>query len=170
MANRRNVYLKMKPLEEARALFLDHFDWSDCLGVEEIPTVDASGRITAGPIYARFSSPSYHCAAMDGFALRAADTYGANERTPVELPLGAAAFPVNTGDPLPEATDAVVMIEAVTPLGDARIRLEEPVFPWQHVRSVGEDIVATEMLFPSHQRLSPYSLGALLAGAAPEPP
>jgi putative molybdopterin biosynthesis protein len=164
MTTKRNIYLTMKPLAEARKLFLDHFDWASILDTEEIIAADTAGRITAAPLFARFSAPSYHCAAMDGFALKAADTYGANERAPVELTLDKGAFPVNTGDPLPSATNAVVMIEAVTVVQNASIRLEEPVFPWQHVRSVGEDIVATEMLFPRHHRISPYSIGALLAG------
>jgi len=164
MNDKRNVYLDMKPLAAARALFLDRFDWSTALTAEDVTVSDAVGRVLSEPVYARQSAPTYHGAAMDGIAVRARDTYGASDIDPIDLTVGDGAVFVNTGEPVPEGRDAVVMIEQVQVLGDDRVRIEAPAFPWQHVRKVGEDIVATEMLFPRHHRIGPRCTGALLAG------
>jgi len=159
---KRRVYLQMKPLEEARRIFLDRFTPGALLSEEEIPSASASGRVTSRPVTAGFSSPSFHSAAMDGFAVRARDTFGADEDLPVLLQIPAQAVPVNTGQPLLEEMDAVVMIEHVSPASGS-IEIRRPVYPWQNVRKVGEDIVATELLFPSLHVLAPYDLGALLS-------
>ena len=164
MKHKRNVYLEMKPLAEARALFLDRFDWNTALATEELKVEDAVGRILAEPVYARLSAPTYHGAAMDGIAVRAQNTYGASDAAPVELAVGEDAVFVNTGEPIPAGKNAVIMIENVQILDDDRVSIEAPAFPWQHVRKVGEDIVATEMLFARHHRIGPYCTGALLAG------
>ena len=163
----RNVYLAMKSLAEARALLLDRFDWGSVLGWQRIPVAQAVGRVLAEPVVAALSSPSYHGSAMDGVALVASDTFGASEAAPRDLPLGPRAQLVNTGDVLPAGCDAVVMIEHVQLL-DARVRIEAPAHPWQHVRRVGEDIVASEMLFTRHHRVGPYCVAALLAGGVLE--
>jgi putative molybdopterin biosynthesis protein len=154
----------MKPLAEARAIFLARFPWSAALAAEEVAVADAIGRILAEPVYARLSAPTYHGSAMDGIAVRARDTYGASDIAPVELAVGEGAVYINTGEPVPEGKNAVIMIEHVQVLDNDRVRIEAPAFPWQHVRKVGEDIVATEMLFPRHHRVGPYCTGALLAG------
>jgi putative molybdopterin biosynthesis protein len=163
MKNKRNVYLEMKPLAEARALFLDRFNWTAALGSEEVAVEYAVGRILAEPVHARLSAPTYHGAAMDGIAVRAQDTYAASDSAPVDLTVGPGAVFVNTGEPIPDGKNAVIMIEHVQVLEDDRVRIEAPAYPWQHVRKVGEDIVATEMLFPRHHRMGPYCTGALLA-------
>ncbi len=166
MKSKRNVYLEMKELEEARSLFLDRFDWSKLGGTEVVPVADAVGRVLAEPVPAALSSPTYHGAAMDGFAVRAEATYGASDLEPMDLRVGDSAHPVNTGDVLPPGTDAVIMIENVQLDSEdvKRVRIEAPAYPWQHVRKVGEDIVATEMLFTRNHRVTPYCVGALLAG------
>jgi putative molybdopterin biosynthesis protein len=99
---------------------------------------------------------------MDGYALRARDTYGASDATPVRL-TGASAHPVDTGDPLPEGTDAVIMIEHVETVSPSEIEIRAAAFPWQHVRKVGEDIVAGELLLPRQHVLRPADVGSLLA-------
>ena len=65
---------------------------------------------------------------------------------------------------MPENTDAVIMIEHVHVLDKNRLEIEAPAFPWQNVRKVGEDIVATELLFPQNHVITPYCLGALVSG------
>ncbi len=165
--HRRNVYLRMTGLAEARALLSERF--AAVLDAEEVPVAEAVGRVLAQAVHARVSAPSYHGAAMDGFAVLAEQTFGASEASPMDLALGLRAHPVNTGDVLPGGTDAVVMIEHVQVL-DAAIRIEAPAFPWQHVRRVGEDIVATEMLFARHRRVRPTCVGALMAGGIFEVP
>ena len=160
----RNVYLRMKPLPEARRLFLDRFDFPAMLESELVPVTEAVGRVLAEPVYARFSAPGYHASAMDGIALAASSSYGASEAAPVELVVGEQTWPVNTGDVLPPGCDAVVMIEGVERVDAQRVRIEAAAFPWQHVRRAGEDIVATEMLFVRGHRVTPVDTGALLAG------
>ena len=160
----RNVYLKMKTLEEARRIVRERLAHLRRLGSETVPAPEAVGRVLASPVFAALSAPSYHAAAMDGVAVKAEMTYGASEGHPKDLAVGRDAFFVNTGNVLPAGTDAVIMIENVQVKGERRAVIEAPAFPWQNVRKIGEDIVATELLFPRHHRITPYCLGALLTG------
>ena len=166
---KRNVYLQMKTLEDARNLWSEKTSACRCT-VEVIPTVLALGRVLAQPITARSSVPHYHGAAMDGIAVKARDTFGASEVQPLRLVLGETAHEVDTGDSLPPETDAVIMVEYLSPVGDGEVEIRSAAFPWQHVRKVGEDIVAGELLLPQHHRLRPADMGALLAGAVQEVP
>ncbi|MFP3868647.1 MAG: molybdopterin biosynthesis protein [Desulfobacteraceae bacterium] len=160
---KRHIYLKMKPVDEARELFLSQFDLDHYLAPEEVATVAALDRVTAAPVLARLSSPHYHSAAMDGYAVAAALTFGATIDQPRQLHLGQEAFPVNTGNRLPPGTDAVIMVEQVNPIDAENIEIEAAAHPWQHVRRVGEDLVAGEMVLPEKTVISPYAQGALLA-------
>jgi putative molybdopterin biosynthesis protein len=164
MERKRNIYLQMKPLEEARKIVRERFPAPEPPPTEWVPTPDAVGRILAQPVFARLSAPGFHAAAMDGIAVKAEDTFGASESEPRPLTIGREAVPINTGHVLPPGTNAVVMIEQVNDLGDGRVAIDAPAFPWQHVRRMGEDIVATELLFPRNHAVSAYCVGALLAG------
>jgi len=157
-------FVRDVPLEEAvRA-------WAEARAAEGCPErvdpvsvalADALGRVTAEPIWAVRSSPAYDAAAMDGIAVRAADTVGASESRPLWLASGAFED-VDTGDPLPTGRDTVVMREHVHRVGDqAEIRAATP--PYQHVRSVGEDVAATELLLPAGHRLRSFDLAAAAA-------
>jgi putative molybdopterin biosynthesis protein len=165
----RTRYLNKKSLAETLALFVDGLPIHP-RSVEVVRVEDSLQRITAAPIIARISAPHYHGAAMDGIAVRAADTFGASEAQPVELevasrPAGRArpcAY-VDTGQALPAWANAVVMIENVYPVADGRVAIRAAAAPWQHVRLVGEDIVATEPLLPRGHCIRPFDLGALLA-------
>lgn len=130
---------------------------------ETIPAIEALGRVTAEPLHAKLSSPSFHTAAMDGFAVNAEDTFGAGPDRPLQLQIGQNAWPVNTGRPIPQGTNAVIMIENVNFLTENVLEIEQGVVPWKHVRRVGEDFVASEMIFPGFHLLTPYDLGALIA-------
>jgi putative molybdopterin biosynthesis protein len=164
MNHQRNVYLKMKTLEEARELLFNTFQPADPPLSETVSVPDAVGRVLAEAVFAELSSPSFHAAAMDGIAVLAENTFGAGESRPKQLTIGKDAFYVNTGHVLPESANAVIMIEHVQIIGENQVQIEAPVFPWQHVRKMGEDIVATELLFPRNHRITPYSIGALLSG------
>ena len=164
MSDDRNIYLNMKTLKEAQEILLKEFPLSDVLSNEFLSVPDAVGRVLAEPVTASLSSPNYHLSAMDGIAVKAKNTFGAGETRPKELIIGKDAFYVNTGHVLPENTDSVIMIEYVNVLDEKRIEIEAPAFPWQHVRKVGEDIVATELLFPRNHVVTPYCIGALLSG------
>lgn len=169
----RKRYLKKKPLNEALATFLAAV--TPPKRVDQIAVEDSLHRTTAAPIFARLSAPHYHGAAMDGIAVRAQDTFGASEFTAVTLTRtnakaslattnGQAIFHyVDTGNPLPPWANAVVMIERVFKKSDQEVEIRDAVTPWQHVRLVGEDIVATEPLLPRGHKLRPYDIGALLA-------
>ena len=164
MKSSRNIYLKMKTLEEAKAILGKEFHLSGILIDETISVPDAVGRVLSGPVTAVFSSPNFHSAAMDGIAVKAESTFGASETHPKELTIGNNAFYVNTGHVIPDGCDSVIMIENVNALDENRVAIEAPAFPWQHVRKMGEDIVATELLFPQNHLITPYCVGALLSG------
>ena len=160
----RHVYLKLKSLTEAKGIFDERFGRDLELKSETVPSAEALDRVTAEPVFARFSSPGFHAAAMDGIAVKAEDTYGAAPDRPRTLTVGRNAFFINTGHVLPAGTNAVIMIEQVEEIDPGSVRIEAAAYPWQHVRKVGEDIVATEMILPQGCRLGPYELGALVAG------
>lgn len=126
----------------------------------------AIGRVTAEPIWATRSSPPFDAAAMDGIAVRSADTVGASESTPLWLE-DSAFVVVDTGDPIRDGFDAVVMREDVV-VGDGRAELRAAVVPYQHVRSIGEDVSATELLLPAGHRLRAVDVAAAAAAGATE--
>ena len=128
---------------------------------EQVPLEEGLGRVTAGPVWAVVSSPHYHAAAMDGVAVRAEDTIGASEVKPVRLRIGEEAKWIDTGDPLPAGCNAVIMIEHVQEVEEKVIEIMSPVAPWQHIRSMGEDIVSSELLLPRNHLLRPVDLGAV---------
>lgn len=173
-----SVYLHDIPLPQAQARLdqaLVESGLSDRLGVEEIPLDEnALGGVLAEPVWAIISSPHYHASAMDGFAVRWQDTDGAMPTAPITLHYGEQALYVDTGDPLPDWANAVIPIENIEPLdeqGDLHpdlrqpyaIRIRAALTPWQHVRPLGEDIVATQLVLPAGHTLRPVDLGAIAA-------
>lgn len=161
---KRDIYLENKTLAAALQLWRQRLEAVGALQleVETVAVDEALGRITAAALFARRSSPFYNAAAMDGIAVRFLDTIGASERQP--RCLSRAQFvPVNTGNALPADFDAVVMIEDVHPLEDGSVEIIKSVPPWQHVRTIGEDIVVTELVLPEGQVIRPIDQGALLA-------
>jgi len=162
--SRRNIYLQKKSLAEAREIVSRQFADLSITTTETLPVPDAIGRTLAAPVFARLSSPGFHAAAMDGIAVQAANTYGASETRPISLTVGSQAVFINTGNILPAGYDAVIMIEQVQQTGENEVTIEAPAFPWQYIRKMGEDIVATELLFAQNHTITPYCVGALLAG------
>jgi putative molybdopterin biosynthesis protein len=169
MASRTTPFLRDVPLASAQAA------WRECCvaagcpqRVEEVTLAieEAIGRVTAQPIWAQRSSPPFDSAAMDGIALRAADTIGASQTSPLLLDTGSFVV-VDTGDPMPDGFDAVVMREHVHYV-EGRAELRAAVTPHQHTRSIGEDISATELLLPSGHRLRPVDAAAAAAAGATE--
>ena len=126
---------------------------------------EAVGRVTAEPVWATRSSPSFDASAMDGIAVRAADTIGASESTPVFIERDAYVV-LDTGDPMPDGFDAVVMREHVHYDDAGRAELRSAVAPYQHVRSIGEDVSATELLLPTGHRLRAVDVAAAAAAGA----
>ncbi|MGI5864669.1 MAG: molybdopterin-binding protein [Myxococcales bacterium] len=153
-------YLRTTPLVDAQERLLARLVGT--LPAESVATEDALGRVTAAPVFARASSPHFHAAAMDGIAVRAEATRAASEAHPLRLRRGEGYEVVDTGDPLPERFDAVVMIEEVHECGPDEVEILKAAAPRQHVRLVGEDVVKGELIFPRGHRLRPFDLSALL--------
>ena len=171
-----SVYLHDIPLAQALTHFrqaLQAAEIFEVLAEESIPLTPAAvGRVLAQPVWARISSPHYHASAMDGFAVRAEETIGASQTNPTKLGYSTQAQYVDTGDLLPEEFNAVVPIENVESLdqageiaGDSRspaeIRIRSAVTPWSHVRPMGEDMIATQLVLPAGHVLRPVDLGAV---------
>ena len=161
-------YLTNIPLEKAREDYLNLLE-SHGYGpkTEMIPVWDACGRVTAHAVYAHICAPHYAASAMDGVAVHAKDTFGATETTPITLKAGQFIV-VDTGDPVPEDCDAVIMVEDVVKNEDGSITIHAAAAPWQHIRQIGEDICAGEMILPSHMEVSPSAIGAMIAGGVLE--
>ena len=163
---KKGIYLDNTPLDEALKKWAGKLVSAGTgpLEAEQIAVEDSLGRITAEAVFARLSAPFYHSSAMDGYAVRFADTFGAAEYAPKKLKLGGQALYVDTGDPLPEGFDAVIMIEDVNVGPDEYIEIIKPASPWQHVRPIGEDIVCTELVLPENHRIRPVDIGAVISG------
>ncbi len=161
-------YLTNLPLEEAKRTYLNALRADGFRAeTERVPVARSFGRVTARAVYAAINAPHYPACAMDGIALEAGLTFGAGETTPATLSPDQFVT-VDTGDPLPEGRDAVVMIEDVVSQPDGSVRLYAPAAPWQHVRQIGEDICAGEMILPSYTKISPSAIGAMIAGGVLE--
>ena len=161
------AYLSNIPLEEAQRLYLSELYKAGLQPrTERIPVRESLGRVTAQAVYARCSAPPYCACAMDGIALKAQLTNGASPEAPLLL-RQEQYIPVDTGDPLPDGCDAVVMIEDCIPAAEGLL-LQGAAAPWQHVRQIGEDISAGDMLLPSFVSVDAAAIGALLAGGVTE--
>ncbi len=157
-------YLTNVALDKAREEYISLLkDKGFAPETETVPVERSCGRITAKAVYAAICAPHYPASAMDGIALSAAATFGAGETSPVTLEETEFTV-VDTGDPIPEGCDAVVMIEDVVRQSDGKVKLFAPAAPWQHIRQIGEDICAGEMILASHSRISPAAIGSMLAG------
>jgi len=128
---KRKIYLHMKSLEEARELFLNCLDYGRMLTDERVSTSEGMGRILAKPVFARFSSPNFHAAAMDGIAILAEDSFGASIDQPKQFRIGKQAFWINTGQPMPAGTNAVIMVEQINLLEEDLAEIQAAAFPWQ---------------------------------------
>ncbi|OYR49793.1 gephyrin-like molybdotransferase Glp [Halorubrum sp. Eb13] len=136
---------------------------------ESLPTADADGRVVAEPIDAPAPVPSYDRAAMDGYAVRAEDTFGASDRSPAVLRAAGTeaesvapgeAARVHTGSAVPEGADAVVMIEQVEEVGE-EVEAFDAVATGENVGEAGEDVADGQRLFDAGHVLRPSDLGLL---------
>jgi putative molybdopterin biosynthesis protein len=161
-------FIRDVPAAEALAAWRAACAAAQCperVGAVRLGLHEAVGRVTAEPVWATRSSPSFDASAMDGIAVRAQETVGASESTPVLL--GPDAFVVlDTGDPIPDGIDAVVMREHVHYDDAGRAELRAAVAPYQHVRSIGEDVSAAELLLPTGHRLRAVDVAAAAAAGA----
>src|SRR5258707_1966821 len=158
-------FIKDVPAAQALAAWRAAREAAGCperLPAVTVPVAEAAGLVTAAPVWAVRSSPPFDADGMDGIAVRAADSLGASETTPEWLSPGAYDL-VDTGDPMPDGYDAVIMREHVHYDDTGRAELRAAVPPYQHVRSIGEDVSAGELLLPEGHRLRAVDLAAAAA-------
>lgn len=146
------------------------------IGTEDVPVEQCAGRVLADTLFVPEDQPSFHRAHMDGYAVRARDTFGASSSIPAYLKLAGAvemgkapeaalrrgcAMRIATGGMLPEGADSVVMIEYTEEVAGGQVEIQKAVSPWEHVIRIGEDIAAGAEVFPGGRRLRPRDVGAL---------
>lgn len=157
-------YLHNLPLDEAKRLYLGHLR-SVGFGAktQTTPSAEACACVLRHAVYAAICSPHYNASAMDGIAVKASDTFGASEHSPLTLTRDMYRE-VDTGDPIPDGCDAVIMVEDLIVDENGGCTILSAVHPWQNVRQVGEDICMGDMIAPTGAVLTPALCGALLAG------
>lgn len=161
---KRRVYLEQKPLKEAKKLFLDTLEKFGFFQAdeEEIDVRESIDRVTSRPIFAKRSSPHFRSSAMDGIVVKAAQTANARSDKPLKLKRGVDFEYVDTGQPIPEGFDAVIMIERVNVIDEETVEIREAVFPGKHVREIGEDFSMGELVLPENFKITPEAIAALL--------
>ena len=164
----KHNYLNNVPLDEAKSKYIGHLKSVGFSGKTEVVSVtDACGRIIKNAAYAHICSPHYNASAMDGVAVKSEITFTASEKTPVTLTPEDYTV-VDTGDPIPDDCDAVIMVEDLIGGENGNYDIIVSHHPWQNVRQVGEDICMGDMIAPSGTVLTPSLCGALLAGGITE--
>lgn len=168
-------FFHVKSAAEARALFARP---APILSTETLPLDDALGRVLCGPVRSPIDLPEFPRAVVDGYAVRAADTFGASAALPAYVrlageigmgrpalqTLGAGdAFRIATGGMLPEGADAVVMVEQTEVAGADLVEIFRPVAPGEGWVQAGDDLRAGQRLLEAGRRLRAADLG-LLAG------
>ena len=146
------------------------------VGTERIPTVRARTRVLAEDLYSSVDLPHFHRAAMDGYAVRAKDTFGASQSLPAYLKLAGVvemgkeatrpleageAVRISTGGMMPPESDAVVMVEHTDETEAGLVEIHRGVSPWKNVIQIGDDIKKGELVFQRGRRLRAHDLGAL---------
>ncbi|MEM3783573.1 MAG: molybdopterin-binding protein [Candidatus Bathyarchaeia archaeon] len=170
------MFRRLLTFEEAKQAIQKHFE-AKPLGVEEVPLLEAHNRILAENITASFDIPPFNRSTVDGYAVKAEDTFGANENTPVKLKIcgtvnvgekpkitvtSGKAAEIMTGAPMPEGADAVVMTEH-TERKNSEIYIYNAVAKDENVMKAGADIKKGERVVKKGQRLGAREIGAIAA-------
>jgi molybdopterin molybdotransferase len=170
-------FLKLSLPGEALEKLFEHIP-SISIRSEEIETADSLGRVTAAPVFADQDLPAFPRSTVDGFAVRAADTYGASEGLPAflevagEVKMGglpgfalapAQAALVHTGGMLPEGANAVVMVEHTQAARVGEIEIYKPAAAGENVIQIGEDVRTGDLVLDAGVRIRPAEVGGLMA-------
>ncbi len=170
-------FLRLLPPDEARSLVLSHLP-GPITESESISTVSSVGRVTAEDITAPHALPEFPRSTMDGYAVRARDTFGAANSLPAylnlvgEVPMGdAPSFDlqsgecalIHTGGMLPNSADAVVMLEYVQSARTNEIEVVRAVAAGENVIRIGEDVAEGTVILPRGRLMRPAEIGGLMA-------
>ncbi|HEY5576323.1 MAG TPA: molybdopterin biosynthesis protein [Clostridiaceae bacterium] len=158
-----NIYLSNMELDDALKLYLKNNLPSEG-NKEKINTIDSFLRVTSMPVYSLMSSPFYNSSAMDGIATLSSRTFNASEKNQITLVENEDYVVVDTGDPIPKQFDCVVMVEDLIKVSDHEVKIYKSASPWQHIRTLGEDIVENQLIIPSNHPVRSVDIGAMLAG------
>lgn len=168
--------LTVMSLEKARSEFSKK--WRPSPVKEKIPVLEAGGRVLAEDGISQLDLPSFDRAAYDGFAVRAEDTFGAEEDSPILLKtVGTASagqitkegiesgecMEIATGASIPEGADAVVMVEDVTLSEDGDAEIRRAISPWENISKQGSELKKGEKIVDSGEKITPQVHGALIA-------
>ena len=171
-------FLQLIPIQDAIDRLISHLPESSQLATETIPSIDALDRVLAESIQAPHPLPEFPRSTVDGYAVQAADTFGASASLPAylklageirmgqraELSLQASQVAlIHTGAMLPEGADAVVMIEDTQTMGDEEIEILRPVAVGENIIEVSEDVSEGEIVIPAGKRLRAQEIGGVLA-------
>jgi len=164
----------------AQEVFLSNMDLNEAINlyfnklfpikseVENVITWESAGRVSYSPIFAKISSPFYNSSAMDGIATISTKTYGATDRSHIELQEGTDYLVVDTGDPIPKEYDCVIMVEDLINVEKGKVAIYKSAAPWQNIRTIGEDIVQTQLIIPSKHLIRPVDIASIIAGGVNE--
>lgn len=170
-------FLMLLPPDDARTLLLANINQVQPVS-QIIETISALGRVTAEDVIAPHALPAFARSTMDGYAVRARDTYGANDNLPGylaltgEVPMGAAPMLtlsigqcalIHTGGMLPAGANAVVMLEYTQPVRPGEIEIQRAVAEGENVIHIGEDVAENQVVIPSGVRIRPTEIGGLMA-------
>lgn len=159
---KRDIYIDNMDVDLAKEKYYNRLNIKPKF--EYIDVEESMDRISFDMVEAKTSSPNYNAAAMDGIAVISERTIGASQVKPISLKEGEDFYYINTGNVLREPYDSVIMIEDCIELEEGKVQILQASYPWKHVRQIGEDIVATEMIIPSNHKIRPIDIGALLSG------
>lgn len=148
---------ELLPFNEAKNILLQSF--SKPMTLKKIPTIHASGHTLSQPVYSNRTNPPVLLSGPDGIAVKSIETLLASQKNPVLV----HAVRVNTGMPMPEGYDAVIMIEEVTEIEESCFRIHTPVTPYQNTISQGIDIQKGDIVLDAGHAINSFDIGALLS-------
>ncbi len=169
-------FLNLIPTQQALQILLSNLEVK--VNTERVRTIEALGRVTAAAIRSPIPLPTFTRSTVDGYAVRAADTFGASESLPAylrligEIHMGSApGFDLNpgetgsihTGGMLPDSSDAVVMLEYTQSVGTDTIEILRPVAVGENIIKVGEDVQVGEEVIQPGVRIRPAEIGGMAA-------
>jgi len=169
-------FLKLIPTQQALQILLSEMQAK--VSRERVRAIDALGRVTAESIYSPIPLPIFPRSTVDGYAVRAADTFGASESLPAylrvigEIHMGnSPGFDINpgetglihTGGMLPDSSDAVVMVEYTQQVGADTVEILRSVAIGENIIKIGEDVQSGEEVIPSGERIRPQEIGGMAA-------